>query len=898
MTSGQWRLAVALVAAMLAGTVHAADPDDMILFTETGSDVGLWRLSHGEPPPGSFYNPEGHADRGGAVVFNVPTFTPNPQIPLVGDVNGDGLDDMVRVGNNGIQDVFVASHSYDPTFGGGYGVLNTLGADDSFVGVDPTAFEYFVADINDDGRDDAVLVRDGGWQISPGGPNATVWETYLSGGGGLGNNGFSYSVVGNTANEHLVGDFNGDGRADIAERVGPGLIDPEGWIFAYTSDAGGLVDPITVNEIIQGAVNLGNEDTHVTTLIGDINNDGLDDVVEVDDRFEDGNWVFVAGATGASGAPSGFDIATGGISWASPFGAAPAGLTRQFARLADMNGDGYPDLVLYREYVENGFTFADWLVSYTDSSTGDLFNSLTYDSATVRLDTGINDGCIPLLGQFGPPIPAEDCSNGIDDDFDFLTDCDDPHCDLSPDCVCYGPEDDTVLFSEATSPGYWFLSHTICAADQPSFYNENPSEGLAYFNDVAMIPNPNWPLIGDVTGDGLDDLVRVGDDGFQQVFVATHSYDAGFGVGLLGAGTADSFVGLAQNAYEFFVGDVNNDGRDDAIAVKANDDPGVFGGDANIMVWESYLSGPGGLGPYGFTASIFGEVAQPAGGGMSPAMPLVGDFNGDGRTDIGYRRASDADVAPGYIVCTLSNAGGLDFLPSVDTVVQGFVSNEANHVATLVGDINGDGIDDVVEVDDRNGDGMWTWVAGVTGATAEPSGLGLGAGGYSWAAPFGPPNVGTTVHVPLLADINGDGFDDLVSYWEYPFAHAQGTMAGQWLVSFTNPATGDLFGSTFNDGGLVLIPTGFEGNFPLAGSFDLPGCSPEPFDADGDGDVDLADVYDLQLCGTGAGDPGGVFDSLRLRCKCMDDGDGDIDVAELEALQDCLGGPDAAPTCP
>ncbi len=40
------------------------------------------------------------------------------------------------------------------------------------------------------------------------------------------------------------------------------------------------------------------------------------------------------------------------------------------------------------------------------------------------------------IGSATPPPPPENCSNGIDDDLDGLTDCEDPDCIGDPDCVC------------------------------------------------------------------------------------------------------------------------------------------------------------------------------------------------------------------------------------------------------------------------------------------------------------------------------------------------------------------------------------------------------------------------------------------------------------------------------
>lgn len=85
----------------------------------------------------------------------------------------------------------------------------------------------------------------------------------------------------------------------------------------------------------------------------------------------------------------------------------------------------------------------------------------------------------------------------------------------------------------------------------------------------------------------------------------------------------------------------------------------------------------------------------------------------------------------------------------------------------------------------------------------------------------------------------------------------------------------------------------------------IPPCAcPDPFaDADRDGDVDQADFAVLQICLTGADDPGELFDPAK--CNCFDrdqmdadpqfrpsiDGDDDVDATDLDAFEACASGP-------
>jgi len=151
----------------------------------------------------------------------------------------------------------------------------------------------------------------------------------------------------------------------------------------------------------------------------------------------------------------------------------------------------------------------------------------------------------------------------------------------------------------------------------------------------------------------------------------------------------------------------------------------------------------------------------------------------------------------------------------------------ANHIATLVGDIDGDGIDDIVQVDDRNSNGYWTWVAGLTGANgAIPAGYEIAQGGAtSWCSPFGL-DAASTNAVPLLADIDNDGRDDLVLYEEYVDG-GSGNVWGRMLVSFTD-GTG-LFGNGYDVGSWYDYTTMFgvdaSGMTPIVGNVHI---VPEP----------------------------------------------------------------------
>ena len=142
-------------------------------------------------------------------------------------------------------------------------------------------------------------------------------------------------------------------------------------------------------------------------------------------------------------------------------------------------------------------------------------------------------------------------------------------------------------------------------------------------------------------------------------------------------------------------------------------------------------------------------LAQPSGGFVSndanswTMLPTswqvvgTGDFNGDGRSDIVWRNTN------GAFTTWLAQANG------------GFVSNDANSFTTLptawrvdgVGDFNGDGSDDLVW---RNTDGSFTtWLSQANGAFVSNDANSFTTLPNSW-------------QIVEVGDYNGDGRDDIL----------------------------------------------------------------------------------------------------------------------------------------
>lgn len=368
--------------------------------------------------------------------------------------------------------------------------------------------------------------------------------------------------------------------------------------------------------------------------------------------------------------------------------------------------------------------------------------------------------------------------------------------------------DDMVLFNAQSGgaiAGLWSLTYTA-----PTFGASVPLDGgYTFFNDPGLTPNPNIPRVGDINGDGIADLVTIGDNTAQVLYQGRNTGGTLFDPPIGPVGWPDNFIGTNNAAQAHFLADVNGDGYADPLTMRPAP------GNPTMMFWEAYHSDADGIDA---TASSLSWAAA----GNIGNQPIVGDFNGDGRADIGHRFENGIDAPDGWMQVSFSGPGGVQPVDGALTnFTHGIIEENPNHVATLIGDLNGDGMDDVVEVDNRNSDGSYLWVAGCTGVDAGlPSGIGIGTGTRSFAQPFGTPNAGTTTQVPLLGDMNGDGLDDLVQYWEFPDPSGSGGWFGQWLVAYTQP--GGVLGG-FSDVLTIPLTTDQIGNIPMIAQF-----TPEP----------------------------------------------------------------------
>ncbi|WP_344745927.1 VCBS repeat-containing protein [Streptosporangium vulgare] len=217
------------------------------------------------------------------------------------DVNGDGRDDYLVVGDQG------QVSAWHNQAGGGWAAQGQISA-----GVGATRDQVRFADIDVDGRDDYLVVGDQG--------QVKAWLNNVSGGGWV-YRGEIATGVGATRDQVRFHDLDGDGDDDYL------VVDDQGYIRAWLNNVGGN-RPWVYQGAVAGGVGAGS----AAVAMADIDGNGRDDYLTVNDAGEVGAWL-----NDRFGRPDPWDYQGQIASTDAP---------RQQVRFADLNGDGRDDYLL------------------------------------------------------------------------------------------------------------------------------------------------------------------------------------------------------------------------------------------------------------------------------------------------------------------------------------------------------------------------------------------------------------------------------------------------------------------------------------------------------------------------------------------------------------------------
>jgi len=526
----------------------------------------------------------------------------NAQVVAIADVNGDGKPDLEVT--NWCVNSNCANGSVSILLGNGDGTFQTAV---SYNTIGIASSSVAVADVNGDGKPDLAVSNECSGNNCANG----VVNIFLGNGDGTFQAAVGYNSGGLDANSIVLTDLNGNGKLDV---VVANQVDNEG-----NYQDGGVASVLMGNGdgTFQTAVayTTGNQGG-LGLAVADVNGDGSPDVMMASPCAN--NYSCNSGAVGVL-LGNGNGTLQGGVNYSS--GAwVSSGVT-----IADVNGDGKPDLLLANQCNNN--------------------SNCTNGTASVLLGNG--DGTFQTAvdyssgGQNAFSVVASDLSGNGHLDLVLANQCADNNCSNGVVAVLLGNGDGT--FQTAVTYG---------------------SGGL-YTYSLA---------VADVNGDGIPDIVAANNCKNNNCTNGEVSVLLGNGDGTFQ--TAVSYNSAGVTTLSVAVADVNGDGHPDIVlADQCNNSNNCTSGQISVLL--------------GNGDGTFQTAVGYSSGGVNASAVAIGDVNGNGSPDLVVANAcvSDSNCSNGSIAVLLGNGDGT-FQTASTTTTPSPGYNETIVLADVNGDHN------------------------------------------------------------------------------------------------------------------------------------------------------------------------------------------------------------------